>query len=874
MWVADGVYRPDFNTVTELHTGDRNQSFVLVNGVGVYGGFDGTEVSFSQRAGLFSLTILSGDLNANDGPNFTNIADNSVHVVRASNQNSNSVLDGFTISGGNTDAPFPDNGGGGMIITESDMQLRNCIFTTNIATAAAGFGGGLFISSQSAPTLVSCTFQGNSAVGTGGGLKVSGTSGQPGQTVMVNCVFLGNTAEDGGGISNSNANPTLINCLLAGNSATLSGGAMHNIGPLGSSPLLINCALTENTAGSDGGGIVNLGTGPSSPTITNSILYANSDSGGSDESAQITTVSGTPVVNYSNIQGLTGGLGGAGNIGLDPLFADPDGADNDPATLADNNYRLSTGSPCIDAGDNNAVAPCSTDLDVNIRQVDDPATVDSGLGSPPVVDMGPYEFGSTPLVGTDCNSNTLSDTCEINEMLVEDCNTNLFPDDCDIAGGTSDDCSGNGTPDECEPDCNNNQQADDCDLLDGTSDDCSGNGIPDECEPDCNDNDIVDSCEIADKISPDCNANGVPDECDIASGDSQDNNVDGIPDDCPMLVAFDETSPEAEALGLRTCRLYVQFDNLDDRLLSIGFAGISTDDPAGFHQDALGEENAPLQAIIDLFPEVAIDSYVTIGVDSDDGTDTTSIDPSWNTCAFNCQPQPPCVPGGLALPGGCGEAVGGWLNTFPPNDQGAPDGNFRVLVAQFTVNDGFSVSGSRSVFINDGLVAFPGIFQCFSCDMDIECDDGNPCTADQCFLGQCLSQVVPDGTGCPGNGTTDCSDVDTCVAGACQDNDFAAGTVCTDDGNDCSQDVCDGSGTCTHPNAPFGQTCDLDGDLCTIDQCNGAGLCQFNSNLTCPPAQQCVNGKCVDECPGDLNGDGLINAADLAILLGNWGVCD
>ena len=30
-------------------------------------------------------------------------------------------------------------------------------------------------------------------------------------------------------------------------------------------------------------------------------------------------------------------------------------------------------------------------------------------------------------------------------------------------------------------------------------------------------------------------------------------------------------------------------------------------------------------------------------------------------------------------------------------------------------------------------------------------------------------------------------------------------------------------------------------------------------------------GDCVNECPADFNGDGTVGPADLAILLGNWG---
>ncbi|MHC4968584.1 MAG: choice-of-anchor Q domain-containing protein, partial [Planctomycetota bacterium] len=65
----------------------------------------------------------------------------------------------------------------------------------------------------------------------------------------------------------------------------------------------------------------------------------------------------------------------------------------DLCSLAAADYRLLPGSPCIDAGDNSAV-PKGTDTDLggNPRFVDDPETVDTGFGDPPIVDMGAYEF--------------------------------------------------------------------------------------------------------------------------------------------------------------------------------------------------------------------------------------------------------------------------------------------------------------------------------------------------------------------------------------------------------------------------------------------------------------------------------------------------
>ncbi|GAG54589.1 unnamed protein product, partial [marine sediment metagenome] len=107
-------------------------------------------------------------------------------------------------------------------------------------------------------------------------------------------------------------------------------------------------------------------------------------------------------ITYSNVQN---GWPGLGNIDLDPLFVDPDGMDGIPAT-EDDNLRLLADSPCIDAADNVAVPddvfdldsdgitdePIPLDLDGTLRFVDDPNTNDTGNGTPPIVDMGAYEF--------------------------------------------------------------------------------------------------------------------------------------------------------------------------------------------------------------------------------------------------------------------------------------------------------------------------------------------------------------------------------------------------------------------------------------------------------------------------------------------------
>ncbi len=146
-------------------------------------------------------------------------------------------------------------------------------------------------------------------------------------------------------------------------------------------------------------------------------------------------------------------------------------------------------------------------------------------------------------------------------------------------------------------------------------------------------------------------------------------------------------------------------------------------------------------------------------------------------------------------------------------------------------------------------------------------DDLNDCTDDVCDgLGDCTHPSLAAGTLC-GAGPTDCSNQDTCDGlGTCQANDVGAGSVCTDDLNDCTDDVCDGAGTCTHPNLADGTACD-DGNACTSDACS-TGVCVGTDT----PAGQCcdpVTGLLTpiddaDACTTDTcNPDGTVTHADI-----------
>ncbi|HRX87232.1 MAG TPA: right-handed parallel beta-helix repeat-containing protein, partial [Phycisphaerae bacterium] len=405
VWVAAGTYFPGT---------DPADTFRLRSGVALYGGFAGWEDAVAQRDIAANETILSGDISAS--------GQDALHVVTADGQASaTAVLDGFTITGGRTTETGA--GGGGLFIRYCSPTIRNCRFTDNQAYLPGGEGGAVYLQ-QAWPWFTACEFIGNSAF-EGGAIFA-----RQSDLILDRSQFLENSAKgSGGGICLVTSASTISNSFFGSNGAVSIDGGGGAVGVFeGSDALIYNSVFTDNSAGFGGGiDLYSLSTGTivncsfsdnfanrpygggalensqSLDTVVSNSVFWNNLADGTLQ--QITQVAGNASlrITHSDVQGGQDGIVGpfcdelqchldyrASNIDSNPRFIDPRGPDGLSGTI-DDNLRLPSYSPCVNAGSNGAVVSIMTDADGYDR-------IEYGT-----VDIGAYE------VFVDCNSNQLPD---------------------------------------------------------------------------------------------------------------------------------------------------------------------------------------------------------------------------------------------------------------------------------------------------------------------------------------------------------------------------------------------------------------------------------------------------------------------------------
>ena len=381
--VARGTYRPT------SFGADRATSFDLVAFVAVVGGFpDGGAVSPDP---INNPTILSGDLTGDDNNGGSN-AENSLQVVTSLVPSTS--LSGVIVEGGNANAGFPANTGGGGVFSNllSSLTLSDVIIRNN---SSAHLGAGIYHGGSSL-TVRDSLITSNSGSNGGAGIFAFGDNNK-----VINTTVSGNTGASAVEASGSSGslllsngqivNNTTLNAVRIGEDTTLT--ALNNLiadnGEIGILTIgrvdLINSTISGHSV--RGLEIQTFGLDDPVVEVTNSILWGN---------PQSIATSGPSSTTFTNslIQGSGGsinwnasiGTDGGSNIDSDPFFVDP----------SNGNYRLGPGSPATDHGTNGIIPTDVNDVD-NDGNIFEPTPdldfTDRVKNS--IVDMGAYERTTT-----------------------------------------------------------------------------------------------------------------------------------------------------------------------------------------------------------------------------------------------------------------------------------------------------------------------------------------------------------------------------------------------------------------------------------------------------------------------------------------------
>lgn len=244
VWVAAGTYRPTTQIIEGVQYA---ASFRMRDGINVYGGFAGGEISKADRTKgsmpwIYSNeTVLLGadydDKSAEwiENNSQWNVISSSRHVVWFAPMSGEdsfkyaTVLDGVTIKGGaanggeGVDNFATDKGGG--VYMELNATLQNCVVAEN---TAKDNGGGVYVKNG---RVIGCLIYNNSAVENGGGVFVENAG------LVLRSMITDNSATNGAAVYLDKNNSTdafhpeyliLSTSVVSNNTATGNGAVYCN----------------------------------------------------------------------------------------------------------------------------------------------------------------------------------------------------------------------------------------------------------------------------------------------------------------------------------------------------------------------------------------------------------------------------------------------------------------------------------------------------------------------------------------------------------------------------------------------------------------------------------------------------------------------
>lgn len=263
---GDRIWVQGFETVNSADSLYKG-SFTVKSGVQLYGGFKGTETKLTDRVTLgkpYQLkyrSVLSGDLQNDDKVDNVNLifpanttrSDNATHVLTlnmeptqtsGNNNTYPTVVNGFTITGGQADGT--DEKGGGIYIYGDNsngggnFRIERCFLFNNYATQ----GGAVYVSSE-----------------------VQNVNN--GESLINQCVIYNNAAGDRAAVENQAGGVYLAGVATVVNTSIFNNG---NGGVrLSSGSKVVNATIARNT----GAGVDMTAGGSGDAHVYNSIIWGN-----------------------------------------------------------------------------------------------------------------------------------------------------------------------------------------------------------------------------------------------------------------------------------------------------------------------------------------------------------------------------------------------------------------------------------------------------------------------------------------------------------------------------------------------------------------------------------------------------------------------
>jgi hypothetical protein len=323
---------------------------VVTEGVAMYGGFNGTETSRSQRNFKTNVTKMLLQMSV---------------PMRADTDGQgnplNTVVDGFTFIN-SADVVFPIGGAGNSNGTCKYLSISNNTFRNGGFSAGAIYVAG-------SPFTCSATIQGNTFYS--GSKPITIPRGAP-QILSNFFTEQGGTLKEGifvgqAGSSNDSTGAVIANNVLWGMQITV-----YNSGVLVANNTVVGGGGAQNMSS-----IIGIGTS-GGITVVNNIIAFNGNGlvalNAITEHNNLAFGSGSFDFLVSDGQGNFITTPGTNDIESDPLLTD----------RANGDLHLTANSPAIDHGDNSVVKGGWLDFDGNARIFPQAGTVD----------IGAYEYGS------------------------------------------------------------------------------------------------------------------------------------------------------------------------------------------------------------------------------------------------------------------------------------------------------------------------------------------------------------------------------------------------------------------------------------------------------------------------------------------------